>query len=157
MSEDANTATVEPQEGEQATKTFDAEYVDKLRKEAAKYRTEAKANAEAAARLAEIEDAQKSEQQKAADRLAELERQVADAETRALRATIASSHGISAEDRDLFLTGADEETLAAQAKRLAERDSDRRKRNNHVPDEGDNPQPPQDDRREFVRRLTGRG
>lgn len=70
--------TVEqPQEGggEQA-KTFDAEYVDKLRKEAAKYRTEAKANAEAAKRLAAIEDAQKTEAERAQQALLQAQEQV---------------------------------------------------------------------------------
>ena len=57
MSDEQNTtetATAEqPQEGAEV-KTFDAEYVDKLRKEAAKYRTEAKDNADAADKLAKI-------------------------------------------------------------------------------------------------------
>ncbi|MFC7925478.1 hypothetical protein [Microbacterium laevaniformans] len=38
---------------------------------------------------------------------------------RALRSDIAARHGISAEDRDLLLTGSDEATLTAQAERLA--------------------------------------
>lgn len=57
----------QPQEGEQG-KTFDADYVEKLRKEAAKYRTEARENAAAAKRLQEIEESQKSELQKAIER-----------------------------------------------------------------------------------------
>ena len=146
----------QPQEGAQEPETFDAEYVAKLRKEAAKYRTEAKANAEAVKRLSDIEEQSKTDAQRQSERLADLEKRYADAEVRALRANIASEHGINAEDRDLFLTGADEETLTAQAKRLADRESERKKRSNHVPNEGSNPQPQSDDRREFVRRLTGR-
>ena len=92
----------------------------------------------------------------AEERLAELEKRYADAETRATRADIASEYGISAEDRDLFLTGEDEETLTAQAKRLAERDSERKKRNNHVPNEGSNPRPSETEEREVTRRLFGR-
>ncbi|MCB0916872.1 MAG: hypothetical protein KDC23_14435, partial [Actinobacteria bacterium] len=47
----------EPQEGADGErKTFDAEYVAKLRKEAAAARVEAKANADAAKRLAEIDE-----------------------------------------------------------------------------------------------------
>ena len=90
------------------------------------------------------------------ERLAELEKRYADAEARALRANVANAHGISAEDRDLFLTGTDEETLTAQAKRLAERESERKKRSNHVPREGNPPTVTGDDRRDFLRRLTGR-
>ena len=63
MSDDQNANTTEaaeqPQEGAEQpaeTKTFDADYVKKLRDEAAKYRTEAKANAKAAEKLAEISD-----------------------------------------------------------------------------------------------------
>ena len=39
-------------------------------------------------------------------------------------------------DRDLFLTGTDEDTLTAQAKRLAERESERKKTGNVAPREG---------------------
>ena len=147
----------EPQEGEQPTqddpKVFDAEYVDKLRKESAKYRTEARANAEAARRLSEIEQSQKSDQQKADDRIKDLEAKFAAAEARALRAEIANAHGISAEDRDLFLTGTDVETLTAQAKRLAERASERKKQNNVVPTEGKNSSPREDSNRAFAKQL----
>jgi len=149
----------EPQEGEQPTqddpKVFDAEYVDKLRKESAKYRTEARANAEAARRLSEIEQSQKSDQQKADDRIKDLEAKFAAAEARALRAEIANAHGISAEDRDLFLTGTDEETLTAQAKRLSERESSRKKQGNRVPQEGRNPSAPPSEERAAVRSLFG--
>ena len=91
------------------------------------------------------------------ERLAELEKRYADAEARALRANVANAHGISAEDRDLFLTGTDEETLTAQAKRLAERESERKKRSNHVPTEGKNPPATASDERAFVRDLFGSG
>ena len=53
--------------------TFDADYVAKLRKEAADYRTKAKANADAAKRLAQLEDANKSETQKLTDRATQAE------------------------------------------------------------------------------------
>lgn len=132
-----NTAP-EPQEGtEQAedAKTFDADYVAKLRQEAAKYRTEAKANAEAAQRLAEIENANKSEAEKAAERIAQLEKDAASARAEALRFKVASKHGISDEDADLFLTASDEETLTKQAERLAARYEDAGK-----------PRPPKPDR-----------
>lgn len=53
-----------------------------------------------------------------------------------LRSEIATRHGISAEDRDLFLTGSDAEALEAQAKRLAERTADQKKNGNRAPKEG---------------------
>jgi hypothetical protein len=109
---------------EETPEVFDAEYVAKLRKEAAKYRTEAKANADAARKLAELEDANKSEQQKLADRLADAEQEAQQARVEALRFKIASKHGVSDEDADLFLTGTDEETLTKQAERLALRNEE---------------------------------
>ena len=69
-------------------------------------------------------------------KLADLEAKHAEAEARALRSDIATKHGISAEDRDLFLTGSDEATLTAQAKRLAERIADQKKNGNRAPKEG---------------------
>lgn len=115
-----------PQEGAEKAepKTFDADYVEKLRKEAAKYRTEAKANADAARKLAEIEDANKTEQQKLAERLQAAESAAQQAQAEALRFKIATKFGVSDEDADLFLTGTDEETLTKQAERLAARSED---------------------------------
>ena len=100
MSDEQNTtetATAEqPQEGAEV-KTFDAEYVDKLRKEAAKYRTEAKANADAADKLAKIEEASKTAEQKAAERLAEMEATTKALEAKAARAEIASETGFTSD------------------------------------------------------------
>lgn len=136
--ESTESAAAESQEGaEQQTdegKTFDAEYVTKLRQEAAKYRTEAKANADAARRLAEIEDAQKSEAQKAAERIALLEKETQAARAEAMRFKVATKFGISDEDADLFLTASDEETLTKQAERLAARQEDAGKPRQPRPD-----------------------
>lgn len=68
-------------------------------------------------------------------KLAELAAKQAETETRALRAEIASRHGIAPEDRDLFLTGSDKATLEAQAKRLADREAARNK-SGRAPKEG---------------------
>jgi len=160
-----------PQEGteqaqEQQPKTFDADYVAKLRKEAAQYRTEAKANAEAARKLQEIEDANKSELQKATDRLAAIERERDQARIDGLRFKVAVKHGISEEDAELFLTGSDEDSLTKQAKRLAEREAarvatqeaeqeERKKRGNHVPREGATTNVGESDARAAVRGLFG--
>ena len=90
------------------------------------------------------------------DRLAEMEKRTAAAEASALRSDVAARHGISAEDRDLLLTGTDAETLEAQAKRIAEA-SERKKKANIVPREGNNPKATGgDEEREFVRHLFGR-
>jgi len=70
------------------------------------------------------------------ERLASLEGELTTAKANALRSDIAAKHGLSAEDRDLFLTGTDESTLNAQAQRLAEREADRKKQGNVAPKEG---------------------
>lgn len=159
---DTNMDTADPaasQEDQQEpeAKTFDAEYVDKLRKENAKYRTEAKANAEAAKRLAELEESQKSEAEKQAERIAELEKQIEGATVQAVRARMAAKYQIDPEDADLFLTGTDEETVEAQAKRLSERVSASKNNPPPVSKEGAVTNAVgSDDEREFLRHLTGR-
>lgn len=73
-----------------------------------------KANKEAETlrlRLKEIEDRDKSEAQKLADRLAEADRRAADAEAKALRAEVAAAKGVPAR----FLTGATQDELEASA------------------------------------------
>lgn len=159
---DTNMDTADPaasQEDQQEpeAKTFDAEYVDKLRKESAKYRTEAKANAEAAKRLAELEESQKTEAEKQAEKIAELERQIEGATVQAVRARMAAKYQIDPEDADLFLTGSDEETVEAQAKRLSERVSVSKNNPPPVSKEGAVTNAVgSDDEREFLRHLTGR-
>lgn len=91
------------------------------------------------------------------DRLVEVEQRAKAAEAKALRSDIAAKFGINPEDRDLFLTGADEETLTAQAQRLAQREADRKKQGNVAPKEGGNPNPVKsDDMRSFANELFGR-
>jgi hypothetical protein len=135
------------QQQEQAKpETFTQADVDKIVKERI---------ARERARFSDYDDLKAKAGEKATveDRLAAMEKRAMDAETRALRNDVATRHGISAEDRDLFLTGTSEETLDAQAKRLAERESERKKASNVVPREGNNPKPGTSDVREFTRGL----
>jgi hypothetical protein len=92
------------------------------------------------------------------EKFTELELKYTQAEARALRSDIAARHGITAEDRDLFLTGSDEATLEAQAKRLAERVADQKKQGNRAPKEGrtTNSGDADKDLREFTKNLFGR-
>lgn len=91
------------------------------------------------------------------ERLASLEGELTTARTTALRSDIAAKYGLSAEDRDLFLTGTDESTLNAQAQRLAEREADRKKQGNFAPKEGTTPTGGTNtDERDFVRNLFSR-
>lgn len=154
--ESADPAASQEDQQEPEAKTFDAEYVDKLRKESAKYRTEAKANAEAAKRLAELEESQKSEAEKQAERIAELEKQIEGANVQALRSRAAAKYQIAPEHAEIILTGTDEETVDRQAKLFSEQVSASKKNGPHVPKEGAVTAPVDASRREFVRRLTGR-
>lgn len=90
------------------------------------------------------------------DRVAEMQQQIESSQREALRRRVQAAHGISDEDADLFLTGTDEDALTAQAKRLAERESERKKKNNVSPREGTNPTAKDDPMREFSRRLFKR-
>lgn len=144
------------QKGEQQAeaKTFDAEYVDKLRKENAKYRTEAKANSDAAKRLAEIEEAQKSEADKAAERLTAAEKRAAESESALWRAEVALEKGLKpSQARRLF--GSTKEELAADADALLKEQGETKKQGNHVPREGHQSQSQADPMREFTRNLFG--
>lgn len=120
MSETSETVETQPEAvaPDDEPKTFDASYVAKLRQEAAKYRTEAKENASAAKRLAEIEEASKSEAQKAAERLAALEDQVKTYETReqiaGWKASVSQETGVPAS----VLAGSTLEEIQAHAETL---------------------------------------
>lgn len=109
------------------------------------------------AKFADYDDLKAKAGEKATveERLAAMEKRATDAETRALRNDIATKHGISAEDRDLFLLGVDEETLTAQAERLAQRESERRRSNNVVPGAGRTPSSSQSSASEVARQLFG--
>ncbi len=145
-----------PQEGEAEQQTFSADYVKKLRDEAAKHRKEAKANAEAKAKLDELEQANQTELEKAQKRISEAESERDQAKASELRYRIATAHGVSDADTELFLTGTDEETLTRQAKRLSDREAEKRTNGNHVPREGHTPSPAGDDeRRAFANFLAG--
>lgn len=116
------------------TRTFSQEDVDRIIADRLK-REDVKGLKAKAAQV----DESKSETQRLAEQIAELTRAQAQAQAQALRYRIAAQQGISNEDADLFLTGADEDTISAQAKRLAERDSARKAKGNYVPNEGRTP------------------
>ena len=108
-----------------------------------------------AAKFDDLEQANQSDLEKANNRVGTAETERDDARAESLRLRTAIAHGISLEDADLFLTGRDEETLTAQAKRLSDREADRKKQGNHVPREGNTSQPKTDNVREFTRGLFG--
>lgn len=139
-----------PQEGEEQdqqrdeenAETFDADYVKKLRQEAAKYRTEAKANADAAKRLAEIEESKKSEADRAADALKAQTERAETAEAALLRYEVATDKGVPPKAMRL-LSGATREEIEASADDVLELIGDAGKPRTPKPNpaqrEGDSP------------------
>ncbi len=105
-------------DGQQADgkqQTFDAEYVGKLRAENAKYRKAAKDNADAAERLAAIEEANKTEAQKQAEQLDRLQQENSQLKLESLRAQVAAAKNIP---DPALLVGTTLEELEAHADKL---------------------------------------
>ena len=111
-----------------------------------------------AARLAEIEEAQKTETEKAADKIAKAEAELAAIPAQvaeALRIHLVALHEIDPEDAELFLTATDPDLMLKQVTRLLGQD---KRRKNHVPREGQTPHTAAgetDEMREFTRALFG--
>lgn len=124
-------------EGQEQEPAFTQADVDRIVRERVKRERE---------KYADYDDLKsKAETAKSAEeRIADLEREIREARVKEQRAKlvadVAKAHKITdPDDIALFLTGADEETLTAQAKRLAERDGERRRKGDVVPDAGKTP------------------
>ena len=109
-----------------------------------------------ASRLDEIEESQKSEAEKVADRLAKADAEVAGIPSKvcdALKDHLIKIHEIDQEDAELFLTATEPDLLLKQVDRLVGQSG---KRKNIVPREGRNPNPaPTDPTRDFLRSING--
>ena len=153
---EATEPTGEATEDKQQEQTFTQADVDRIVRERVKRERE---------KFADYDDLKvKADGAKTVEeRMAQLERDLATERAAATRAKVAARFGVSTEpdeetglsDADLFLTGKDEETLTAQAKRLAKRVSDRESTNNIVPTEGTTPRAVPDERAAFADFLTG--
>src|SRR5690606_38338309 len=139
MSDVTDGATQAPQADQQSTAELARAEVD-WKTEARKWVRRAKENAEAARRLAEIDEAQKSEAEKFAEQLAKAEAAAREAEARALRREIALEHGLSKEDAALLDAVTDEDAMrrlaARLAKQAAEQSSHITQNGAYVPSEG---------------------
>lgn len=101
---------------------FNARLSHRLERERAKFSDYDDLKAKAA-QLDAIEEANKSELEKANERADQAERDRDQQRVESLRWRVAAKHGITDADADLFLTGTDEETLTRQAERLAARET----------------------------------
>lgn len=113
--EDTSTATPPPEPA-----TDPAAELEHWKTMARKQEQRAKENAAAAQRLAELEDAQKTEQQRLEDRAAAAEAERDTARQELTRLRMAARYGIGEDDLDLLGSGTDDE-IEARAKRLSER------------------------------------
>lgn len=160
---DANTNTPDAGTGEGSTET-----VETLTAEVAKWKAlsrknedQAKANADAAKRLADLEESGKSEAQKAADRVTKAEAEVAKVPSRiaeGLRDALVALGTVSEDDK-VLLTASDPETLIAQVQRLTARQGDAKKGGNRAPVAGytgNGGSGSDDDMRTVVRNLFNR-
>lgn len=134
--------------------------VEKWKTLSKKNETRAKENSAAAKRLAEIEEAGKTEAQKAADRIAKAEAEVAAVPARVaegLRDALVTL-GVVPEDRKILLTATEPEALLEQVKAIQGLESDRKKNGNRAPLQGQTKSPTSTttaDEREFVNQLFG--
>lgn len=138
-------------DGADASQTFDLEYVQRLRKEAKRYRLDAQNKQK---RVDELEEANKSEHDKLVDRVTKAEQAVEGVPAQvaaALKTHLVELHKISDDDAELLLTAQDPDLLLKQVARLVGQEKNGTHR---VPREGRSPQPaPANDEQAFVREL----
>ena len=108
-----DTATIEPA-ADTAAATDSASELEKWKALARKHEARAKENKTAAEELAAIREAQKSDAEKAAERLAAAEKKAVDLELKVLRADVAQAKGVPAG----LLSGSTEDELNAAADAL---------------------------------------
>lgn len=118
--------------------------------ESRKWEQRAKDNAAAAKKLADLEDANRTD----TDRITALEAALAESKAAALRAQAAAE----AEVPVSLITASTEEEIKEQVKALKEWLGEKKPGGNHVPREGRQTKPPKtDDKKAFADFLTGQG
>lgn len=103
-----------PQTDDSKRAAKDAAEIEKWKSLARQHESRAKANAEAAQRLEEIEQSQKSEVEKANDKIAKLQEANGSLQAELIRLRVATRHGLT-EDQAARLIGTTEEELDADA------------------------------------------
>lgn len=142
---------------EELFKGEDPAKVRKSLEHAREWEKRAKDNADAARRLAQIEEAKKTDDEKAADRLKAIEDRATAAEQRAMRFEIAAEFGLSPDDAKRLEHVPTEDGMREIAQALAEKEAAKKIKGNRVPGEGRTPTKPGDDpMRDFTRNLFGR-
>jgi len=150
---DATPKPAPPAQGDtgEQTPTVEIDWPAKARE----WERRAKANKTAADELATIKESQKTEAEKATERLAAAERKVAEAEARVLRRDVAIEHKLTKDDAALLDTITSEDAMRALAVRLGGQAADEKKRGNHVPREGSTSHSADSDELQTVHGLFG--
>lgn len=148
--------SAEGSEGETASDPKPTETVDFWKGKSRDWEKRAKENAGAAKELAQIKDAQKTDAERAAEKLAAAQSEVDAIPAKvadALRSHLVALHSIPADQAELYLTATDPELLLKQVAGLV--DLGKRK-SNHVPREGRTPKSADDQMAEFAAGLFGK-
>jgi hypothetical protein len=118
---------------------------------------------EKAAKYVEGQNAAKSVEDKAAEQIAKLQKQIdglndnlTQSQSEAVKARIQAKYKISDDDAALFLTATDTDVLDKQAKALSERIADRKKGAPFVPEQRGHTDPPVDENAQFAAQLFGK-
>ena len=150
-----STPSTTPEPPAEVERTFTQAEVDRIVSDRLKREGVAEAKRKAA-QFDELQESSKSELQRLAEQVETLTKAQQAEAVKAVRYRIAAEHKLSTEDADLFLTGADEEIITAQAKRLADRGQEQRQHGGYAPNEGQQPPFQADERRKFSRDLVAR-
>lgn len=145
-------------EQQQSADQKPTETVEFWKAKAREWETKSKANKTAADELAQIREAQKTDEQKRAEREASLQAEVDSVPKKVaegLRTHLIALHNIDSDDAELFLTGDTPELLMKQVTRLTEQSGKRK--GNFVPREGNSSKPSESEETTFVRELFGGG
>lgn len=122
LGEPATGAPTEGQGAQEQTELTKAQAeVERWKRQARDNEARAKANADAAKRLADIEDSTKSDTERLTSKAAKLEADLGTANNEIVRLQAAIEHGLSGEDLILLPKGLSAEETQTAAKRLAER------------------------------------
>ncbi|MFE3060590.1 hypothetical protein [Nocardia sp. NPDC059239] len=139
--------------GETAPKP--TETVDFWKSKSRDWEKRAKDNAGAAKELADIKDAQKTEAERAADKLTAAQAEVDSIPSKvadALREHLVTLHKIPEDQAELYLTASNPELLLKQVAGLVDMGA---RKSNRVPREGRNPKAADDEMAAFTRQVFG--
>lgn len=161
MSEQTETAVAgeHTEQGQEASKfeaitsqeDFDKAIQARIARERAKFADYEDVKARAS-KLTEIEEANKTEAEKVAERLAAAEKRAVELEAKATRAEVAAAKGVPI----VLLSGSTKEELEASADALIQFKGESGSTTLHVPNEGKSPTAQVDSKKQFAKNLFGR-